>query len=92
MVLSTEGKHMKPIILFAALAFSFATPAFADGGCGNCAVDQLDTRPLPQTPEDGCSNCALPTQAGQRADTGKRILVASPRCPSGKRVMGRCLQ
>lgn len=41
---------------------------------------------------NGCSGCALPNLSGQRADAAKRIVVASPRCPSGKRVMGRCLQ
>jgi hypothetical protein len=84
---------MKTLTLLAAVAFiALAGPALADP-CSGCAVDQRDTPVLQPIPGDGsCNGCALPTLSGRRADTAKPIVVASPRCPSGKRVMGRCLQ
>ena len=72
---------------------------FADSGCSNCAVEEPDAPVLPQTPEDSAVEQPIdelvikqelqPTP--QRADGAKPIVVAA-RCPSGKRVMGRCLQ
>jgi hypothetical protein len=70
--------------IFGGLAFvvTLAGPVLADtGGCSICVVRPwLDDTVIPHT---------LP---GQRGDASKPIVVASPRCPSGKRVMGRCLQ
>jgi len=72
---------------------------FADSGCSNCAVEGPDALVLPQTPEDSAVEQPIDElvikqelqPAPQRADGAKPIVVAA-RCPSGKRVMGRCLQ
>jgi hypothetical protein len=84
---------MRTLTLLAAVALiSLTVPALADG-CGNCAVHQPDTPVLQPVPGDGsCSGCALPSLSGQRAEVTKPVVIASPRCPSNKRVMGRCLQ
>jgi hypothetical protein len=76
---------MKTITLVAgALAFgvTLAGSALADTGeCSTCVVrPSSDDTAIPQTLPD------------QRVGASKPIIVASPRCPSGKRVMGRCLQ
>ena len=41
---------------------------------------------------DGDQNCDGCKIHQQDVDTTKPMVLASPRCPSGKRVMGRCLQ
>jgi hypothetical protein len=72
---------------------------FADSGCSNCAVEEPDALVLPQTLEDNAVEQPMDEPvimqelqpAPQRADGAKPIVLAA-RCPSGKRVMGRCVQ
>lgn len=49
-----------------ALACTTASTVIAEGSCSTCAIQQPDQPAIPQTPEDSCNNCAIPTPPAQK--------------------------